>query len=139
MDNKRQNVMKWKSKLSTPFVVVSVCGMLLFTLVFGFLVSSTMSNQLAYAQSNQNIWRMSFLVFILIQLGANVTLLVIIFTTLHKTIGAFPRIEQNLDKVIAGDYSIRIGLRGKDNDHVAKLVTKLNKVLEVLESKSKQK
>ena len=139
MDNKRQNVMQWKSKLSTPFVVVSVCGMLLFTLVFGFLVSSTMSSQLTYAQSDQNIWRISFLIFILIQLGANVTLLLIIFTTLHKTIGAFPRIEQNLDKVLAGDYSIRIGLRGKDNDHVAKLVTKLNKVLEVLESKSKQK
>jgi hypothetical protein len=139
MDNKRKNVMQWKTKLSTPFVVVAVCGMLLFTLVFGFLVSSTMSNQLTYAQSDQNVWRMSFLIFILIQLGANVTLLFIIFTTLHKTIGAFPRIEANLDKVLGGDYSIRIGVRGKDNDHVAKMVTKLNQILELLESKTKQK
>ena len=139
MDNKRKNVMQWKTSLSTPFVVISVCGMLLFTLVFGFLVSSTMSSQLTYAQADQNIWRLSFMIFILIQLGANITLLVIIFTTLHKTIGAFPRIQQNLDKVIAGDYSIRIGLRGKDNEYVIGLVTKLNKVLEVLENSSKQK
>jgi hypothetical protein len=138
MENKRKNVMQWKTKLSTPFVVVSVAGMLLFTLVFGLLVSSQMSSQMAYTRGTQDIWRMSFLVFILIQLGANVTLLLIIFTTLHKTIGAFPRIEQNLDKVIAGDYSIRIGVRGKDNDHVAKLVIKLNKVLEILEGKVKQ-
>jgi len=131
--------MQWKTKLSTPFVVISVCGMLLFTLVFGFLVSTTMSSQMSFGQADQNIWRISFLIFILIQLGANAALLVIIFTTLHKTIGAFPRIEQNLDKILAGDYSIRIGLRSKDNEHVAGLVTKLNQVLEMLESKSKQK
>ena len=139
MDNKRKTVMQWKSKLSTPFVVVTVAGMLLFTLAFGLLVSTTMSSQIGNSHSSSNIWRMSFMVFILIQLGANVTLLVIIFQTLHKTIGAFPRICMNLDKVIAGDYSIRIGLRGKDNEHVAGLVTKINKVLEVLEGKSKQK
>jgi hypothetical protein len=138
MNNKRQNVLKWKSKLSTPFVVISICGMLLFTLVFSLLVSSTMSNQLSYNWPTQNMWRSTFFIFILIQLGANVALLVIIFATLHKTIGAFPRIGQNLDKVIAGDYSIRIGLRNKDNEYVGDLVTKINKVLEILESKSKK-
>jgi hypothetical protein len=139
MDNKRKNVLQWKTKLSTPFVIISVCGMLLFTLVFGFLVSIIMSSQMTINQNAQTIWRMSFMVFILIQLGANAALLVIIFTTLHRTIGAFPRIEQNLEKVLAGDYSIRIGLRTKDNEHVVSLVTKVNKVLEVLEGKSKQK
>ena len=137
MDNKRKNVFQWKTKLSTPFVVIAMCGMLLFTLVFGFLVSITMSTQFGLSQSSQSIWRISFLVFILIQLGANVALLTIIFTTLHRTVGAFPRIEQNLEKVAAGDYSIRIGLRGKDNEHVVSLVNKINKVLEVLEGKSK--
>jgi hypothetical protein len=137
MENKRQHVLKWKSKLSTPFVIVSVCGMLLFTLVFGLMASSIMSNQLGFGQADQSIWRVSFLAFILIQLGANVTLLVIIFATLHRTIGAFPRLEQNLDKVIAGDYTVRVGLRNKDNEHVAGLVTKINKVLEILEQKSK--
>ena len=137
MDNKRQNVFQWKTKLSTPFVVISVCGMLFFTLVFGILVSVTMSNQMTFNPNAQNIWRISFLVFILIQLAANASLLVIIFNTLHKTIGAFPRIENNLDKVINGDYTIRIGVRKKDNEHVASLVARINKVLEVLESKAK--
>ncbi|MFA5100848.1 MAG: hypothetical protein WC547_08210 [Candidatus Omnitrophota bacterium] len=137
MDNKRQNVFQWKTKLSTPFVVISVCGMLMFTLVFGILVSVTMSNQMTFNPNAQNIWRISFLVFILIQLAANASLLFIIFNTLHKTIGAFPRIENNLEKVINGDYSIRIGVRKKDNEHVASLASKINKVLEVLESKAK--
>ncbi|HNQ51439.1 MAG TPA: hypothetical protein PKL03_08385, partial [Candidatus Omnitrophota bacterium] len=70
-------------------------------------------------------------------LAANASLLFIIFNTLHRTIGAFPRIENNLEKVINGDYSIRIGVRKKDNEHVASLASKINKVLEVLESKAK--
>jgi len=137
MDNKRKNIFQWKTKLSTPFIVISVCGMLLFTLVFGILVSVTMSDQMTFNPNAQNIWRVSFLVFILIQIAANAALLTIIFSTLQKTIGAFPRIEKNLEQVIAGNYSIRIGVRQKDNEHVASLVSKINKVLEVLENKTK--
>jgi len=139
MANKRKNVMQMKNQLSTPFVIISVCGMLLFTLVFGFLVSSTMSSQFAFALPNQNVWRISFLIFILIQLGVNITLLIITLTTLHKTIGAFPRLERDLDKILAGDYAVRIGLREKDDKLVSKLATKINKVLNILENKVNQK
>jgi MFS family permease len=139
MDNKRQHILKWKSKLSTPFIIVTVAGMLLFTLMFSFLVANMMSDQLISSQGAKSLWRMSFLIFLAIQLLANITLLIIMFTVLHKTIGAFPRIENNLEKVLAGDYAIRIGLRKKDNEHVTGLVTKLNKVLELLESKAKQR
>jgi MFS family permease len=139
MDNKRQHILKWKSKLSTPFIIVTVAGMLLFTLMFSFLVANMMSDQLISSQGAKSLWRISFLIFLAIQLLANITLLIIMFTVLHKTIGAFPRIENNLEKVLAGDYAIRIGLRKKDNEHVTGLVTKLNKVLELLESKAKQR
>jgi MFS family permease len=139
MDNKRQHILKWKSKLSTPFIIVVVAGMLLFTLMFSFLVANMMSDQLISSQGAKSLWRISFLVFLAIQLLANITLLIIMFTVLHRTIGAFPRIENNLEKVLAGDYAIRIGLRKKDNEHVTGLVTKLNKVLELLESKTKQR
>ena len=139
MENKRQHILKWKSKLSTPFIIVTVAGMLLFTLMFSFLVANMMSDQLISSQGAKSLWRMSFLIFLGIQLLANITLLIIMFTVLHRTIGAFPRIENNLEKVLAGDYAIRIGLRKKDNEHVTGLVTKLNKVLELLESKAKQK
>jgi predicted membrane protein len=139
MENKRQHILKWKSKLSTPFIIVTVAGMLLFTLMFSFLVANMMSDQLISSQGAKSLWRMSFLIFLGIQLLANITLLIIMFTVLHRTIGAFPRIENNLEKVLAGDHAIRIGLRKKDNEHVTGLVTKLNKVLELLESKAKQK
>jgi hypothetical protein len=139
MDNKRQHILKWKSKLSTPFIIVTVAGMLLFTLMFSFLVANMMSDQLISTQGAKSLWRISFLIFLAIQLLANITLLIIMFMVLHRTIGAFPRIENNLEKVLAGDYAIRIGLRKKDNEHVTGLVTKLNKVLELLESKAKQR
>jgi len=139
MENKRQHILKWKSKLSTPFIIVTIAGMLLFTLMFSFLVSTMMSDQIISAQGAKSLWRISFLAFLAIQLLANVTLLIIMFIVLHKTIGAFPRIENNLEKILAGDYAVRIGLRKKDNEHVTGLVTKLNKVLELLESKAKQK
>jgi glucan phosphoethanolaminetransferase (alkaline phosphatase superfamily) len=139
MENKRQHILKWKTKLSTPFIIVTVAGMLLFTLMFSFLVANMMSDQLISTQGAKSLWRISFLIFLAIQLLANITLLIIMFMVLHRTIGAFPRIENNLEKVLAGDYAIRIGLRKKDNEHVTGLVTKLNKVLELLESKAKQR
>jgi len=139
MDNKRKSVMHWKTKLSTPFIIISISGMLLFTLMFSILVSITMSDQVGNSHVNSNVWRISFLVFMLIQLIAQGSLLALMFTVLHRTIGAFPRIGNNLDKVIAGDYSIRIGLRNKDNEHVTGLVNKLNLVLDILENKAKQK
>jgi len=137
MDNKRKNIFEWKTKLSMPFVIIAVSGMLLFTIVFGIVVSVTLSDQMAFTTHARDIWRISFLVFILIQLIANVAILTIIFSTLHKTMGAFPRIERNLDKVLAGDYSVRIGLREKDNEELAAVVSRFNKILELLESKSK--
>jgi methyl-accepting chemotaxis protein len=139
MENKRKSILMWKTKLSKPFIIVSVCSMLLFTLVFAALVASTMSSEMGLAQSSRIIWSNSFLKFLLIQLGANIFLLFIIFNTLNRSVGAFPRIGNILDKVIAGDHTVRIGLRKKDYDHVVTLATKINKVLEILEAKAKQK
>ena len=43
-------------------------------------------------------------------------------------IGPIPRLERELDKVIAGDYSIRI--KARNNDELKSLVNKINMVLE---------
>jgi signal transduction histidine kinase len=43
-------------------------------------------------------------------------------------VGPIPRLERELDKVIAGDYSIRI--KARNNDELKSLVNKINMVLE---------
>lgn len=46
----------------------------------------------------------------------------------NRIIGPVPRLERELDKAIAGDYSIR--LRARDNDELRTFVNKINTLLE---------
>ena len=58
-----------------------------------------------------------------------------IFVMLYRSLGAIPRMEKILDRVIKGEYSLRITIRSKDA--VQTLVDKMNTVLDLLESKTK--
>lgn len=56
----------------------------------------------------------------------------------NRIIGPIPRIEKELDKAIAGDYSIR--LKARDKDELNDFITKINLLLEkIKESKSGQR
>lgn len=57
-----------------------------------------------------------------------VFLIKIIFMQSNRTIGPIPRLEKELDKVIAGDYSVRIKTR--KNDDLKCFVNKINILLE---------
>lgn len=46
----------------------------------------------------------------------------------NRIIGPIPRLERELDKIISGDYSIRIKTR--DNDELKSFVSKINLLLE---------
>ena len=46
----------------------------------------------------------------------------------NRIVGPIPRLERELDKAIAGDYSIR--LKARDNDELRTFVNKLNMLLE---------
>ncbi len=50
-------------------------------------------------------------------------------------VGPIPRLERELDKVIAGNYSIRI--KARDNDELKSLVNKINMVLEKFDKAGK--
>ena len=49
----------------------------------------------------------------------------------NRIVGPIPRIERELDKVIAGDYSVR--LKARDNDDLLGFVNKINTLLENVE------
>ncbi|MFH0763543.1 MAG: methyl-accepting chemotaxis protein [Candidatus Omnitrophota bacterium] len=49
----------------------------------------------------------------------------------NRIIGPIPRIERQLDKAIAGDYSIR--LKTRDKDELGDFISKINTLLEKIE------
>lgn len=61
-----------------------------------------------------------------------VFLIKIIFMQSNRTIGPIPRLEKELDKVISGDYSVRIKTRKKDD--LKCFVDKINVLLERLDA-----
>jgi signal transduction histidine kinase len=52
----------------------------------------------------------------------------------NRIIGPIPRLERELDKVIGGDYSVRI--RTRDTDELNGFITKVNLILERLSEAS---
>ena len=49
----------------------------------------------------------------------------------NRIVGPIPRLERELDKVIGGDYSVRIRVR--NNDELRNLIAKINTLLEAFE------
>jgi len=68
-----------------------------------------------------------------------VTLPVILFLILrtaliysNRIIGPIPRLERELDRALAGDYSVRI--KARDKDELRTFISKINGLLEKLDS-----
>jgi signal transduction histidine kinase len=53
----------------------------------------------------------------------------------NRIIGPVPRLERELDKVIAGDYSVRI--KARDKDELRTLINKINMLLEKIDSRGR--
>jgi len=51
----------------------------------------------------------------------------------NRIIGPIPRIEMELDKVIAGDYSVR--LKTRDKDELKAFISKINTLLDRIENR----
>ena len=72
---------------------------------------------------------------IVVAMAIPVALFVILRAALiysNRIVGPIPRIERELDKVIAGDYSIRI--RARSNDELNTFINKLNALLGKMEA-----
>jgi HAMP domain-containing protein len=66
--------------------------------------------------------------------GIILALIVTLLFVMHYSLGPVGRMENILDEVIKGNYSLRITLREKDA--LRPFVDRLNKVLSLLENKS---
>ena len=135
MENKRKKSVDWKTQLDTKFVLIITVSLLLFTLTFGILVSSTMYGELRGSFVSFQIWQRSFVAFLLIQLLANIVLLFNLLKFTQKITGAVPRIRAVVDKAMAGDYAARINLRKSDNPEMLALADKINELIDRLQKK----
>jgi len=83
-----------------------------------------------------SVWQVYLVILQVSLTGFFLVLLIFMFVILNRILGPIPRMEKVLEKVINGDYSLRITVRKKDIIH--SFVDKLNKVIDLLESKSKR-
>lgn len=133
MEERRSKIF-WKSKFTFPFFIISIAWVLIFALLgFSLLINYVLAVQ--HALQYPFAWGISFVIFVLTLIVAIVFLFITMFILLHRSVGAISRIEAILDKIINGNYSLRITVRKKDIIH--SFVDKLNKILDLLEKKTK--
>lgn len=80
-------------------------------------------------------WQIYLIILQISLAGFFLTLMIMTYLVLHRTLGPIPRMERILEKIINGDYSLRINVRKKDI--IRPFVDKLNRVLQLLEEKAK--
>lgn len=130
----RKSRIFWKTKFTFPFFIISIAWTLIFTLLgFSLLINYALAIQ--HALQYPFLWRVSFIIFVLILIVSIAFLFFTMLVLLHRTVGAISRTETILDRVVNGDYSLRISVRKKDTIH--SFADKLNKILDLLEKKTK--
>ncbi|MFH1338857.1 MAG: hypothetical protein ABIH40_03335 [Candidatus Omnitrophota bacterium] len=80
-------------------------------------------------------WQIYLIILQISLAGFFLTLLIMTYIVLHRILGPIPRMEKILEKIINGDYSLRINVRKKDI--IRPFVDKLNRILQLLEEKAK--
>jgi signal transduction histidine kinase len=121
---------RWKINFTIQIFNLALIGTtLLFLIVFYALWKVV--TELQYSIT----WQIYLIILQISLVGFFLILLIITFVVLHRTLGPIPRMEKILEKIINGDYSLRINVRKKDL--IRPFVDKLNRVLELLEEKAK--
>lgn len=135
MKNRRSKAYLLKIPFTVHFINISLTYMLVLILVNLYSLGKLVAELRRCSQSTSPWWT-NCIISQLSFTGVIVVLLIFLLVLLHRSLGAIPRIEGILTKVIDGNYSLRITVRSKDT--ILPFVTKLNKVLELLEKSSKK-
>ncbi len=134
MEERRSKLGVLKTAFAIRFIKLSLIYMIALV-VFNMCSSWLTAVELKECLILSSPLKSSYIISQLSFTGAIIVLIGVLFVLLHRSLGALPRIEQALLKVIGGDYSLRISVRKQDA--VSSLVEKLNKILDLLENKTK--
>jgi len=122
----------WKIKYTLWFLNVFLVCITLLTIISFYTLG-----RLVTEQQHSFQWRVSFFVLQLCFIGIIFIFLTTMFLLLHRSLGPLPRLERILDKIIQGDYTLRLSIRKRDIIH--SFIDKVNSVIALLEEKSKSK
>ncbi|MCX5708679.1 MAG: hypothetical protein NTY14_06905 [Candidatus Omnitrophica bacterium] len=125
MKNRRQF---WKIETTIIFLNVALIIATTLTIVSFFALIKIIT-----APQDSLMWRINLVILQLCFAGVIFTFVLSIFWLVQRGLGPLTRIEQVLDKVLEGDYKVRLGVREKDLLYT--FINKVNRVIELLEKK----
>ena len=134
MEQRRKSRILGKIKFALRFFYISLIYVLLL-IIINFYATWSIIKELESALQYSSGWKVNFIISQLSLIGVVVILFITMMIIIHRSLGPMPRMEKILEKVIQGDYTQRIFIRKKD--FIRSFADKLNKVLELLEKKSK--
>lgn len=120
----------WKLNFALRFLNVS----LIFVTLLAVLSFYALSRIMTEPQSSLS-WKVNFIILQLSFTGVIFSFVIGMFLLLHRTLGAVPRLEKTIDRIVSGEYSLRLNVRKKDV--IKPLVDKINQLIDLLEKKSK--
>ncbi|MCM8781378.1 MAG: hypothetical protein NC908_05595 [Candidatus Omnitrophica bacterium] len=135
MRNRRRRIII-EVKLALRFFYLSFIYALIFILI-NFYAMWCLIREIHHILPELLTLKVNFIISQLSVLGVLFVLLLTLMSALHRSLGPIPRMESILEKILQGDYSLRITIRKKD--FLQSFVEKLNKVLDLLETKAKNK
>ena len=128
MKKERRRKRFWKIEFKLKFLNFSLLIAIILNLFIFYMLTNIMT-ELADSLALQRR-----IIVILLSLSVMVgVFLVALLVILHRSLGAIPRIEETLKRVIEGDRSLRITTR--KNDILHSFVKTLNDLLDLIESK----
>jgi len=120
----------WKTGYSIKILDCTI----IIAAVFFFIIFYALWRIVTELQ-HSSLWQIYLIILQLGFAGLFLTFLIAMFVILHRAIGPIPRMEKILERVVSGEYSLRIAIRKKDI--ILPFVYKLNQVLDLLEKKAK--
>jgi hypothetical protein len=118
----------WKIETTIIFLNVALIIATLLTVVSFFALIKIIT-----APQDSLMWRVNLVILQLCFAGVIFTFVLSIFWLVQRGLGPLTRIEQVLDKVLGGDYKVRLGVREKDLLYT--FINKVNRIIELLEKK----
>ncbi len=124
-----------KMKVTLRFFYASLLYVVLM-IALNFYATWSIVKELQSFAPETTGWQLNF---IIAQISIIIAVLILLFSLifmLHRSIGPLPRLEQTLERVVQGEYSLRVSVRKGDYTH--SLVNKINQLLEILEREAKK-
>lgn len=128
MKGERRRKRLWKIEFNVRFLNFSLLIAIILNLFVFYVLADIMAKL-----SGSLILQRDIIILPLILISIASIFLIALLVILHRSLEAIPRIKRTLDRVLAGERSLRITLRKKDILH--SFAETLNKILDLVESK----